>query len=439
MAKRDDNDLARLGPLDLEDGLEPQTPPPPVSGTVPRLLSAAEGSAAIRAALRSPAALVVLRSTPGCGKSAEAWALVGDRCRGDERTIVTAPTHRLGQQIQAALGALGVPSTRPQGVARVRLPLLDGNGADAPACVHHQAAELLAFTGSNARKELCPGCDARENHPQTGGKCPAFAAGAEDAPVAVMQHALLASLLRQHTELLTAPPAPSEDGKIPPKPAPSEDRKIPPKPARLLVVDEPPPPFLHSPLDGARQQYDREKIAAKLVTEAYERLGHALAAVLRAVEAGGHAGASLRELLTLAGGTPGAVEADLAELRALDGADLWKKNLPGRLARSALYPSGREQALGRLAIVARFSGLLAALVDAAHHPDVPVLRVDEDGAAFLVTRARWTRYLGPYLAAGGRVRLLDATAPVDAFRALWGDALEVALSLIHISEPTRPY
>lgn len=414
----DDNDRAKRGEVwgygdDAED-VDVEAPEPPVSGTVPRLLSAAEGTAAIRAALRSPAALVVLRSTPGCGKSAEAWALVGDRCRGDERAIVTAPTHRLGEQIQAALGALGVPSTRPQGVARVRLPLLDGNGADAPACVHHQAAELLAIAGSSAREELCKDCPARENHPQTGGDCPAFLAGSEKAPAAVMQHALLAAILRRQTGLLTAPPAPGKGGKGPPPPA------------RLLVVDEPPPPFLHSPLSSARHQYDRAGLAAELSANARERLEPALFAVLRAVEAGGHTGASLRGLLALAGGTPGAVEADLAELRALDGADLWQKDLPTRLARSAMHPSGREHALGRLAIVARFSGLLAALVDAAHAPDRPVLRVDEDGAAFLVTRARWTRYLGPYLAAGGRVRLLDATAPVDAFRALWGDALEVA-------------
>jgi len=414
----DDNDRAKRGEVwgygdDAED-VDVEPTPPPASRTVPRLLSAAEGSAAIRAALRSPAALVVLRSTPGCGKSAEAWAVVRDHCRGDERAIVTAPTHRLGEQIQAALGALGVPSTRPQGVARVRLPIIDGNGADAPACVHHQAAELLAIAGSSAREKLCKDCPARENHPQTGGECPAFLAGSEEAPVAVMQHTLLASLLRRQTELLTAPPAPGKGGKGPPPPA------------RLFVIDEPNSPFLHSPLGGARQQYDREKLAAELGTDARERLEPALFAVLRAVEAGGHAGASLRRLLALAGGTPGAVEADLAELRALDGADLWQKSLPERLARSAMHPSGREHALGRLAVVARFSGLLAALVDAAHHPDAPVLRVDEDGAAFLVTRARWTRYLGPYLAAGGRVRLLDATAPVDAFRALWGDALEVA-------------
>jgi len=412
----DDNDRAKRGEVwgyddDAED-VEPT--PPPASRTVPRLLSAAEGSAAIRAALRSPAALVVLRSTPGCGKSAEAWAMVRDHCRGEERAIVTAPTHRLGEQIQAALGALGVPSTRPQGVARVRLPVIDGNGADAPACVHHQAAELLAIAGARVREELCQDCPARERHPQTGGECPAYAAGAEEAPVAVMQHALLAAILRRQTELLTAPPAPSKGGKKPPKPA------------RLLVVDEPPSPFLHSPLDGAGRQYDRGGLAAELRADARERLEPALFAVLRAVEAGGHAGASLRGLLVLAGGTPEAVEADLAELRALDGADLWQKDLPIRLARSALHPSGREHALDRLAVVARFSGLLAALVDAAHAPDRPVLRVDEDGSAHLVTRARWTRYLGPYLAAGGRVRLLDATAPVDAFRALWGDALEVA-------------
>ena len=417
----DDNDRAKRGEVwgygdDAEDvDVEaPEPTPPPVSGTVPRLLSAAEGSAAIRAALRSPAALVVLRSTPGCGKSKEAWALVHDRCRGDERAIVTAPTHRLGEQIQAALGALGVPSTRPLGVARVRLPIIDGNGADAPACVHHQAAELLAIAGARVREELCQDCPAREDYPETGGECPAYAAGAEEAPVAVMQHALLAAILRRQTELLTAPPAPSKGGKKPPKPA------------RLLVVDEPPSPFLHSPLDGAGRQYDRAGLAAELGTDARERLEPALFAVLRAVEAGGHEGASLRALLVLAGGTPEAVEADLAELRALDGADLWQKSLPGRLARSALHPSGREHALDRLAVVARFSGLLAALVDAAHAPDRPVLRVDEDGSAHLVTLARWTRYLGPYLAAGGRVRLLDATAPVDAFRALWGDALEVA-------------
>ena len=131
MAKRlDANDLAQRGELwsylDKHVTVQgPEPPEPPASGPVPRLHSAEEATAAIRASLRSPAPLLLLRSTPGAGKSAESLSAVRDHASDKGAAVaVFVPTHKLGEQTQAALTALHVDSTRPVGVARVRLRVL---------------------------------------------------------------------------------------------------------------------------------------------------------------------------------------------------------------------------------------------------------------------------------------------------------------------------
>lgn len=375
----------------------------------PRLLSAAEGAEAIRAALLSPAPLLVLRSTTGAGKSEEmrqATRVFSERRQG---VAVVVPTHRLGEQTQRGLEELHVESSRPVGVARVRLPVVDGGG-DAPACVHHEAAHLAALAGVRVRKEVCVECPHKDRYQeQDGAECPAYAEGAEKAAVAVLQQPLLAGTLRDATRRLLAP-------------APKKSKT--PPPPRVVFVDELPPLAVHAPLDGARALWARERLAGEMPPDLRETLEPVMLAALQGAE-DGREGLSLRGLLALSGASEETVERELGELRELDGADLWRDDLPGRLARRSLVPATRDQALSRLDAVAKFTVILESLVDAAHEPDRPVLRIDEGGASYLTTAARWTRRIRPYLAAGGRVRLLDATAPLDALRGIFGDVLEI--------------
>lgn len=410
----DDNDLAQLGQLGgyldgtaaVESLIRPEPAPPPASGPVLRLHSAEEGTAAIRAALRLPAPLLVLRTTPGAGKSAESLNAVRDHAQG-EPVAVFVSTHRLGEQTEEALAALNVDSTRPVGVARVRLPVISGQG-DAPACLHAEAAEMAAVAGVHVRQEMCVECPHREAYDgQEGRECPAYAAGADKAPVAVLQHPLLSRVLADLTRRLAS----KKPSKRPP--------------ARLVFIDEPPPLATHNALEKARGQWEQTRLSAELLPSTREVLEPALLAVLQAAEQGA-GGLSLRQILALDGASPTTVERTLGELRDLDGAGLWRDDLPERLSRKALNPLTSERALGRLTAVARFSQLLEAIVDAAHAPERPTLRVDENGASHLTTAARWTRRIGPYIAAGGRVRLLDATANLEALRAVLGEALEVA-------------
>lgn len=417
MAKSlDDNDLAVAGLLgSYFDGVEevrPSIPPPPASGPQPRsnvrLLSAREAELAIGRALHSSAPCVLLRSTTGAGKSAATRSYLREylRRRG-ARAIVILPTHALAAQTVTELGTLGTNASAPMGVARVRLPLVGGQG-EQPACLHHEAAELLAQTGARVREELCQGCDAREEHPATRGECPAFASGAEQAPVMVLQHASAASALHEQTKLLLAPVRPKNK-----------------HPARLFIFDEPPALTLRSSLVGARREYEAQGLSGELRPDVRARLEPLLLAVLSSVEGGAQDGSSLRALLAHGGASHETIEAMLAYARSVEHEPLWRVNLPTILARSVFAPSTRQRGMVRLAVVARFSSLLAALIDAAHHPDAPALHLEEDASATLVTRARWTRYVGPYLAAGGKVRLLDATAHTEALSVVLGSDLEV--------------
>lgn len=393
----DDNDRAQRGQLeDYLEGVETEPTPPPASGRVPRLLSPEEGTAAIRAALRSPAPLTVVRSTTGAGKSAELRAWLATEATSDKPAAMFVPTHRLGEQTQAGLLSLGVPSTRPVGVGRVRLPVVQGEGAH--ACIHHEAADLLARAGGRVREELCPECPARKSHP-SGGECPAYASGSTAAPVVVLQQPLLAPVLRQAAADLCNPSA------DPDKPLPA-----------LAIVDELPPLVARAPW-AAAEQARRHNLAAEMTPATLEALGPLLAAIRRQAAAPLDRPRALRDLLAL-DLTDVDLDKTLAEARAIDPGALWQRSLPVRLARLSLAPDTRDHALARLAAVATFSELLGVVLEAAHEPDRPFLWPTESGPQ-LAALAPWVRQVRPFLAAGGRLRLLDATAPAEALRRLW--------------------
>ena len=405
----DDNDRAQQGGLlDYLDGVEEQEPtPPPASTTRERLVSAEEGTAAIHTALRSKAPLVVLRSTTGAGKSAEVRRMLAEQTRVGTAAIFV-PTHRLGEQTQQGLNELHVSASRPVGVARVRLPVVHGD--EAHACIHHEAAELLAQTGGRVREQMCVECPARTNHPtaykppnpnraegeEVQTPCPAYEAGASAASITILQQTLLASTLASASAGLRG----------------EGDRDAPP--ITTVIIDEMPPLIERVPLAAAKAYRTH---GDELQDHVREALGPLLDAIQKAATAR-PAGLSLANILRAAGYAGTDLEHVLAEARAVDGATFWRRSLPVRLARRALAPSTREHALATLATVAAATRLLRAIVEAAHEPDRPLLWQDEDGPT-LATLAPWVRQVQPFLSAGGKVRLLDATAPIDALRSLW--------------------
>ena len=404
----DDNDRAQRGALGgyldgtaaVESHTRSEPAPPPASGPVPRLHSAEEATAAIRAALRSPTPMVVVRSTTGAGKSAELRAWLATEATSDKPAAMIVPTHRLGEQTQAGLLSLGVSSARPVGVARSRLPVVQGEGAH--ACIHHEAADLLARAGGRVREELCSECPARKHHP-SGGECPAYADGSTDAPVVVLQQTLLASVLRQAAADLENPSTDTDKA-----------------PVALVVVDELPPLVARVPW-AAAEQARKHNLTAEMAPAAFDALGPLLASVRRRATALSARPLTLRELLALdlAGAD---VETALAEARTVDPGALWNRSLPVRLARLSLAPDTRGYALARLTAAADFSELLQVLIEAAHEPDRPLLwpaGATDTAGPTLAALAPWVRQVRPFLAAGGRLRLLDATAPSEALRHLW--------------------
>ena len=417
----DDNDLRRRGAaLDYLDGIADGPPDPDEPGprstshpAVYPLVSAVEGSEAIARALRSPASLLALRSTAGAGKSAEVRRLVAERTGAGEHALVIVPTHALAGQTVSELAKLRVAASAPMSVARVRLPVFNdqGEAGEAVACLHAESADLLIRSGARVRQVMCAHCDHRKDYQGTGTECPAYAAGGAGGAVVVLQQPVLAAALADHTRRLLGPaPERPEDG-----------------PARLIIADELPPITTSTRLDGARTAYKRLRAGEMNETtrEAFEPFLVTLLEGYRIAAERGLEGATTRQLVELAGLDPDVIESMLAGARESDGADLWTCEHEANLARLAVQHPGNLDVKEKLERLARLTALFEALVDAAHYPDQPALRADGTGGWHLVTRARWTRRVLPYVEAGGRVRLLDATAPLDALRALWGAALEV--------------
>jgi hypothetical protein len=417
VAKLDDNDRAKRGDLggylDGTAAIEvPEPSPPPASGPVPRLLGAEKATEAIRAALRSPAPLVVLRSTTGAGKSAEVRQLLAEQASAEDPAAMFVPTHRLGEQTQQGLWSLGVSASRPLGVARVHLPVVR-EGEDPHACIHHEAAELLAQAGGHVREELCSGCSYRKVHPKTGAECPAYASGASRAPVVVLQQPLLADTLATAAEELA-----------------QQEPEHPP--LKTIIVDELPPVVSRVPWTAA-EAYRKHRLDTETNPEAMEGLGPLLDAIAKRIRSTVEGGVSLRQILATSGLVGADIERTLEDARAVDPRALWQRSLPVRLALRAMNPTSRDHALARLATVAAATGLLRALIEAAHEPDRPLLWREETGPS-LATLAPWVRQVRPFLAAGGKLRLLDATAPVDALRALWP---ELELHAIEVRDAER--
>jgi hypothetical protein len=420
----DDNELQRLGAFrGYFDGVELAT----VEADVLRssrasllvLISAAEASARMAEAMRSTAPLIVLRSTPGAGKSREVRNVVKEHAEQNGRALLFVPTHALGAQTAGEFSQLGVTASAPMSVARVHLTVINDQGEEAHglACEHATAADLLIRSGVRVRQDMCAHCDHRDNHRGGGERCPAYDAGGASGAVAVLQHPVLAAALAEHTRrLLSSEPPKGPAG----------------RPATLVVVDELPPLTTATRLDGARAEYRRLRAGEmrEITREGLEPLLVPLLAGADAATVRGLDGASVRELLTLAGLGPDDIHERLAAAREVDGAPLWTPGLEANLARLAVQQPANVDMRRKLERLARLTALCEAIVDAACDPDAPALRVDV-GGPHLVTRARWTRRVLPYVQAGGRLRLLDATAPLDALRALWGDALEVVQVDVH--------
>ncbi|KAA0240725.1 hypothetical protein EDM76_01720 [bacterium] len=384
---------------------------PPLA-ELPPLLTAEEANAAIVAALRSPNALVVLKSSAGAGKSARMREAVRDHVARKGRALIAVPTHDLAAQTVDALAQLDVEATAPIGVARVRLPVI-GQG-ETTACIHADAADHLAQSHGHVRQVLCSECPARDEHPATGGTCPAYDQGAEKAPVAVLQQQLLATVLADHTERLRG----------------GDDDAI-----RLAFIDEHVAPTTTTDLATALS--DWRVVQRDLSDDVRERLGPLMEAVLLGADIAGD-GASLRALGAAAGCDDGYLNSAFDDARTLDGAKPWAGGVLESLARLTIQSP--QNTRSRTERAARVTALIDALIDAAHSPDRQALWVDEQGARRLVTPARWTRRVRPYIEAGGRVRVLDATAYEPALRALWGEAFDfVRVDVADASVVVRRY
>lgn len=412
----DDNDLAQRGPLPpfahglvctshpLDHNLDSDAPASAVRPRQsPPLLSADEALTALAAALRSDDPLVAARSTPGVGKSALQRQVVHEHTSTGAHALISVSSHDLAQQTVAELSKLGVKASAARGVARVRLPLLHNDKPQDPVCLHAEEADLLAQAGLSARQTLCTHCPARTKHPATGAACPAYEDGSEPAPVTVIQQTVLAPLLAEHTQRLLR----SKEGS---SNAPA---------ASLTVLDEHVAPTTTTDLTGALAAF--RELERELRSDVRERIAPLLLAALAGAP---HAppAASLRQLASLGGLGSDDLDKAFDEVRPLDGQKLWSGGFLHSLGRLAVFQPG-PAARSKLTLLARTTALLEALVDAAHDPDRPALWTDEAGVQRLITAARWTRRVVPYVQAGGKVRYLDATANESELRALWDDAL----------------
>ena len=384
----------------------------PAAGDAPSLVTAAEASGVMAETLRSPSRLQVLRSTPGAGKSREVRQLLVEHVARGAGAVTIVPTHALAGQMTSELGVLGVAASAPMSIARVqRLQVL--GQVETPACLHAEAADLLIRSGVRVRQAMCSTCTHQEDYQGTGAECPAYAAGGAREALVVLQQPLLGPALATHAARLALGDA--DEGETPV--------------VTIAVVDETLPLTTATPLVGAWAAYKKLR-AGEMREDAREAIEPLLAAlavgltVATEQERDDDVGLTVRELAALGGLTDEDVAARIVAAAAADGAALWTAGLQKDLARWAVEQAGSASIRERLERMARLTMLCEAIVDAAHHPDMPALRSDLDGSWHLITRGRWTRRVLPYVQAGGQVRFLDATAPIAALRALFGDDLE---------------
>ncbi|RYE94752.1 MAG: hypothetical protein EOO75_01160, partial [Myxococcales bacterium] len=344
----DDNDLAQAGELrGYLDGLEPVEPATndTTAQDAPALLSAVEASEAMALALRSAAGLLVLRSTPGAGKSAEVRRVLSEHTATGEHAIMVVPTHALAGQTVSELALLQVAASAPMSVARVRLPVVSdrGEATEAAACLHAESADLLIRSGARVRQVMCAHCPEQRNYRETGAECPAWSAGGAGGAVAVLQQPVLAAALADHTRRLLGPaPERPEDG-----------------PARLVIVDELPPLTTTTRLDGARTAYRRLR-AGEMSEQVREMLEPSLLALLdgaRVAAGRGLEGATVRELLVLGGLTLDGADAALSAAREADGAGAWTGGHEANLARLAVQHPGNPDVRAKLEQLARLTAL----------------------------------------------------------------------------------
>ncbi len=363
------------------------------------LLSAEQAQKRLAVALHLESGARLVLASPGLGKSHTLRQLLAAT---GEPVALYVPTHDLADQMATGLATLGVPTSVPRGVTRLHvLPSVGGNApTKASACVQHDVAEALVHAGASPRRLLCSHCPQRDHHP-TGGSCPAYADGASPARVSVLQQALLARSLA--TLLASA------------------------EPVRLAVVDEVPTLFTTVDLGAlpASALALSSEMRRRLPDDVHDVVGPVFAALASALVAWAPpdadlapTGTSLRALLS-ASGAPD-VETMLEALRSLDPDALLAPAALSSLARTALDPELAGWALSQLTQLATLHAQLGAWIEAAHAPDAPcLLPLGETWG--LVVRARWTREAQRFVAAGGRLLLLDATANPDALRAALGD------------------
>lgn len=400
---------------ELSDVLMEYAPPLPVAtahavAEAPRLMTATVASAEIARVLGEAmrgegGQITVVASTAGAGKSKVMAESIGAL---DEMATVVVPRHDLARQTVDRLRSIGVDAVAPRGVARVMLPLVGS-----PVCLFADEAELLARAGAHVRRTLCTECPHRENYRGTGAGCEAYGAGGVTGAVIVAQQSTLATILRARVA--------------------GEDSA-----ARVTVVDESPALTMSVPLREASGRYEFERRRHAFDEGGLPYIEPLVRAVLRGARRSPKHGATIRELATAgADGDEVHVGRALAGATNVDTSNIWRRGTFRRLSvRVVAGDAGARAGLGRAADVHE---LICAIMEGAHTPDAPALRIDDEGDAHLVVPAAWLRAAREYRAVGGRLIVLDATAPVEAYRAVFGEVHVESIDVADAPGVTRVF
>jgi hypothetical protein len=362
--------------LSLSDSSDGKVAPPLTLvdlGTASRTIDAA-----IQALIGAPAGhSLLLRTTMGSGKSTKVREIVA---KSSEPFVLFVPTHALADEYAAGLP--GGDVTVRRGVTGLRI-------VGQPACVQHDRASALVGHGLDPIDLLCPGCPAKDNHPATGGPCPALADAmrfTSGSRVRVQQNMragdVLNGLMQQDLDALARP---------------------------IVIFDEPPPLIRTVSLNTDRGVEALLRGARPSVQAAF---GPVVRGVLRGASSSEVAsGASLRDLLVL--GLGGEPEAD----QALEHARRTWRFQMGAEAAQVLAEFIKDSGDSAPLRSARY--LLDVLHEGVFQPRRPCIsREDKTGTVTLASRSPWVRVLGRWLKTGGKAILLDATADPRDLRSM---------------------
>lgn len=349
-------------------------------------VSAAQAVSTIRrelaTAAQGPGTLTLMRVTTGGGKTTAAVELLAHLRDG----LVSVGTHALGRQIEDALGALGVPAVRREGIGALAGP--DG----APVCSYPEELELMGRLQIPGRL-LCVKCLLRKSCAASSGAARSTADG-----VTIVTHNLLPIHLLQD-----------------------------PRP-RLAIIDEP-----ESTTTSVQWQQPEWLLhhLDSLGPATHCALGPLLNAFTSGLASGTPVqGASLRDVVRAASPSPDVVIANAAALQYPQWDGDWMMKFADTLRfERDIFSTPFKHRRGRAPRPAdtEFT-LLKVLWAAARAPAAPLVHLGEKGLV-LTARSASAVVTGAFVRSGGVAVLLDATGDRDALAA----ASQVPLRVVDVT------